>query len=265
LASNAFLCVRVQDHVMQQMAQAPRAPAAGHGGAPPSGAPQAGSGSPPQQQQPPAEQGGGGAPNAHADALAGLMAGSGGGVNPNNPLAALGNSPQFQQMRVRFSSCCNCTALRRERRFDRKLSESADGRFCFACVFICCFLFFLQAILQQQPDLIPMLLQQLAQSQPQLAQLIAQNPEALADLLAGGGGGGGGGGAPQGGQGGGGGGPRSHTVQITMEEKAQLDRLEALGFSRQRALEAWLLCDRNEELAANFLFENNDGSDAQGQ
>jgi UV excision repair protein RAD23 len=109
-----------------------------------------------------------------------------------------------------------------------------------------------------------MLLQQLAQSQPQLAQLIAQNPEALADLLAGGGGGGGGG-APQGGQGGGGGGgPRSHTVQITMEEKAQLDRLEALGFSRQRALEAWLLCDRNEELAANFLFENA-GDDAQGQ
>ena len=31
--------------------------------------------------------------------------------------------------------------------------------------------------------------------------------------------------------------------------RQQLDNLEALGFPRQRALEAWLLCDRNEELA----------------
>jgi len=45
----------------------------------------------------------------------------------------------------------------------------------------------MRAILQQQPQLIPVLLQQLAQREPALAQLIAQNPEALAELLAGGG------------------------------------------------------------------------------
>lgn len=100
----------------------------------------------------------------------------------------------------------------------------------------------MRAMLAAQPEMIPMLLQHLAQSQPELAQLIQQNPEALAELLGGAGAGGAGGragGAPSG----------QRVIQITQEEKQQLDNLEALGFPRQRALEAWLLCDRNEELA----------------
>jgi UV excision repair protein RAD23 len=45
-------------------------------------------------------------------------------------------------------------------------------------------------------------------------------------------------------------------VTITPEEKAILDRLEALGYSRQKALEAFLICDRSEEAAANYLMDH---------
>nr|ANM86173.1 putative DNA repair protein RAD23 [Stygiella incarcerata] len=63
-----------------------------------------------------------------------------------------------------------------------------------------------------------------------------------------GGGGGGGGGA-------GGGGGRTR-VQFTPEEAEALRRLMELGFEQDVAVQAFLACDRNEELAANFLFDH---------
>nr|XP_019008100.1 UV excision repair protein Rad23 [Kwoniella pini CBS 10737]OCF46881.1 UV excision repair protein Rad23 [Kwoniella pini CBS 10737] len=105
----------------------------------------------------------------------------------------------------------------------------------------------IREMVQQNPALIQPLLQQIAASNPQLAQLINENPQALYELLG------------AGGEGDeedeGFGGPQVMQVNLTQEEAAAVERLEALGFDRQMVLQAYMLCDKNEELAANFLFD----------
>ncbi|KAK8850442.1 UV excision repair protein Rad23 [Kwoniella newhampshirensis] len=107
----------------------------------------------------------------------------------------------------------------------------------------------LRELVQQNPALIQPLLQQIAASNPQLAQIITQNPQALYDLL-------GAGPAGEGDDEDDYGGQQVMQVNLTQEEAAAVERLEALGFDRQMVLQAYMLCDKNEELAANFLFEN---------
>jgi UV excision repair protein RAD23 len=58
------------------------------------------------------------------------------------------------------------------------------------------------------------------------------------------------------------GGPPPGTITLTHEEMESVNRLMALGFSQQQAAQAFIACDRNENLAANFLFENGWGDDA---
>jgi UV excision repair protein RAD23 len=62
-----------------------------------------------------------------------------------------------------------------------------------------------------------------------------------------------GGGGP-GGAGGHGGNPPG-TIRVTPEELEAITRLTGLGFPKHRAAEAYFACDKNEELAANLLFD----------
>ena len=114
----------------------------------------------------------------------------------------------------------------------------------------------------QDPNFYNQFMQQLAQSQPQLFAVIQQNPGAFMNLILGGdaniGGGPGAsvsGGAPGGHAGHGGANPPG-TIRVSQEEMEAITRLTQLGFPKHKAAEAYFACDKNEEYAANFLFES---------
>jgi hypothetical protein len=93
----------------------------------------------------------------------------------------------------------------------------------------------------------------LAQVPPaQLEQMMAQAGAAM----------GGPGGMPGGMPGAPGGGgeapPGTRTVQLTAEEMAAVQSLQELGFTQQQAAEAYLVCDKNVDAAAAYLFSQGD-------
>ena len=50
--------------------------------------------------------------------------------------------------------------------------------------------------------------------------------------------------------------PGAVQIELSEQEAAAVARLEGMGFDRQQCLEAFLACDRDEELAANYLLEH---------
>ncbi|KAI0847836.1 UV excision repair protein Rad23 [Daldinia vernicosa] len=101
----------------------------------------------------------------------------------------------------------------------------------------------LRQVVQQQPQMLEPILQQLGAGNPQLAQLISSNPEQFLNLL----GEAGDDDAPLP--------PGAQTIAVTEEERDAIERLCRLGFDRDAAIQAYFACDKNEELAANFLFD----------
>lgn len=119
----------------------------------------------------------------------------------------------------------------------------------------------LQQLLQERPEVLDALINQIAASNPALMQVIGQNRQAFAQLLQNpavlgqvlqAAGLGSVQGDPQAMQ--------ENVIEVSQADREAIARLEALGFSRDQVLEAYLACDRNEEIAANYLFEN--GADA---
>lgn len=113
----------------------------------------------------------------------------------------------------------------------------------------------LRTVIQQNPQMIGPIIEQLSQSNPELLQMIEQhkdefiallmegaNPEDFAEIM----------------------GeevgeedlePGAQVIQLTEQDRAAIARLESMGFDRTMVVEAYFACDKNEELAANFLLE----------
>lgn len=108
----------------------------------------------------------------------------------------------------------------------------------------------LRTMVQSNPQILQPMLQELGKQNPQLLGLIQENHAEFLQLIN----------EPvdasegdlfdQGDQ------EMPHAISVTPAEQEAIERLEAMGFDRTLVIEAFLACDRNEELAANFLLEN---------
>uniref|UniRef100_A0A5K3F4I5 UV excision repair protein RAD23 n=2 Tax=Mesocestoides corti TaxID=53468 RepID=A0A5K3F4I5_MESCO len=104
--------------------------------------------------------------------------------------------------------------------------------------------------LRGNPQLLTQYIQQLSTSNPELLRLIQANEQAFLDFIN----------AdddvtnPEGEQ------PQPlphHIIRLTEQEKSAIDRLKALGFPEDDVIQAYFACDKDEELAANFLLSEN--------
>jgi len=116
----------------------------------------------------------------------------------------------------------------------------------------------IRSVIQQNPNMLTTMLQQIGSSNPQLLQLISQNQEDFIRMInesEEGEGETGGGGLP-------GEGPgdlldQPGVIQVSPQDKEAIERLKALGFPEHLVVQAYFACEKNENLAANFLLSQN--------
>lgn len=111
----------------------------------------------------------------------------------------------------------------------------------------------MRQLLRRDPSMLQAVMQQLGQSNPELLQLIQANQDAFIRLINEPDD------APAGGESGGGGGGQGlgedmpGVISVSQQDKEAIDRLKALGFPEHLVVQAYFACDKNENLAANFL------------
>ncbi|KAM9262396.1 UV excision repair protein RAD23 homolog B isoform 2-T2 [Morus bassanus] len=118
----------------------------------------------------------------------------------------------------------------------------------------------MRQIIQQNPSLLPALLQQIGRENPQLLQEISQHQEHFIHMLN----------EPiletrqglSGSEASTGvvvesGNDHMSYIQVTPQEKEAIERLKALGFPEGLVIQAYFACEKNENLAANFLLQQN--------
>lgn len=107
--------------------------------------------------------------------------------------------------------------------------------------------------IRNDPAVLQNLLSNLATTNPELFQVISNNPEEFMRIL------------EEGGEGGEGGfedenmeeeDEEGMQIELTEEDTKAIDRLCSLGFDKNAVTEAYLICEKNEELTANYLFDN---------
>lgn len=112
----------------------------------------------------------------------------------------------------------------------------------------------LQQLVRENPAALQPLIQAIAQSNPQLAAALQADPQGVLDLLSGAAAGGG---LP--GMEGEGEGEEMQLPtmdQLAPEDRSAVEQIVAMGIPDDKAIEAYLMCGRNVEMAVQYYFEN---------